>query len=162
MAGAFGNACNVEFLWRPHACSAFNINQYLGAANYEVELLPSLNWHLQCLESLINVPSANVFKGVPTANPTALNQYYVNVSDIQYFIPICGSVEYVDNLSYYLSLSEYEIQSKPFTIIVGTEQPHFSATVIVRTTVEPLVSRGCIINSHQGIDLEQLISKIDF
>ncbi len=106
---------NVELLWRPRSCGAFNNDQYLVAGKYRLELLPFTNWAVNALESIINIPPANIFSGVKPAVPTAANQFALEVMDLQFFIPICGSPAYIDNTTFYLSLEEYQMQAEKVT-----------------------------------------------
>ena len=107
---------HIEFLWKPTACSAFNVDKYLPAGQYEIELVPANSWYLQCLESIRHIQSSQVYVAdsfaVPAQAPT-YNTYGVAVDDIQFFVPLVASPQYLDDLSFYLSLNEYEIQVKP-------------------------------------------------
>jgi hypothetical protein len=115
-AGAAGiptaTKTTVESLWRPRSCGAFNTDQYLVAGKYRLELLPFTNWHINVLESVRNIPPANIFNVAQSGTPTGPNQFAVNIDDIQFFLPTCASPEYIDNTTFYISLEEYQVQGK--------------------------------------------------
>ena len=115
---AIGNVtpgAHVEFIWRPYACSAFNCDKYLMAGNYEVELLPAPFWYVQMLESIQHIAPSNIYicgvDSAPTVN-AAPGLYGIGIDDIQFFVPVIASPQYLDDLSFYLSFTEYEIQGK--------------------------------------------------
>ena len=46
----------------------------------------------------MNIQPANIFtKQNKPANPTTADQVYIEVTDVQFFIPTCASPKHIDN-----------------------------------------------------------------
>ena len=102
----------IEVCWRPRSLGIFNIDQFLPTGQYEIELTPFIDYAINAIESVLNLPPGSV-TGNTTAPPTARRQYMVSVEDLRYYLPVCGSPDEITDMTYYLSLEEYQVQPKP-------------------------------------------------
>ena len=73
---------------------------------------PDSNWAVNMLEPVINIPQENIFFKNVNAVATGPNQVLISLTDLYLYVPTCASSEYISDLTYYLSLEEFAIQTK--------------------------------------------------